>query len=110
MPDAGGGLQFRGERDFLTMPASGFPGSPTADEPLHAGRRRLTSSASSPRDTETAGLTHLHSNCDIGFFNKPENAPFLRGTKFRVDIDILFDRQNIRCGSGFDREFLACAG
>ncbi len=82
--------------------------------------------ASSPHDTETAGLTYLHSNWDIGFFNKrigrlyndngsknqavaidPFNitnlflnytikqASFLRGTKFRVGINNLFDQHNI---------------
>jgi len=82
--------------------------------------------ASSPHDTETVGLTYLHANWDLGFFNKrvgqlyndngsknqaiaidPLNitnlflnytikqASFLRGTKFRVGINNLFDRHNI---------------
>lgn len=82
--------------------------------------------ATSPHDTETAGLTYLHKNWDIGFFNKrigrfyndngskneaipidPFNitnlfvnytikqASFLRGTKFRVGINNLFDKHNI---------------
>jgi iron complex outermembrane recepter protein len=82
--------------------------------------------ASSPHDTETVGLTYLHSNWDIGFFNKrigqlyndngstnqaiaidPFNitnlfinytikqASYLRGTKFRVGINNLFDQHNI---------------
>jgi iron complex outermembrane receptor protein len=79
-----------------------------------------------PHDTETVGLTYLHGNRDLGFFNKrigqfyndkagtnqavaidPFNitnlflnyaikqASFLRGTKFRVEINNLFDRHNI---------------
>jgi iron complex outermembrane receptor protein len=82
--------------------------------------------ANSPHDTETVGLTYLHKNWDIGFFNKrigqlyndngstnqavaidPFNitnlffnytmkqASFLRGTKFRLGFNNLFDRHNI---------------
>ncbi len=82
--------------------------------------------ANSPHDTETVGLTYLHKNWDIGFFNKrigrmyndngsanqaialdPFNitnlffnytvkqASFLRGTKFRVGFNNLFDQHNI---------------
>ena len=82
--------------------------------------------ASSPHDTETVGLTWLHKNYDIGFFNKRigqlynDNGAFnqavaidpfnitnlflnytikqgvkLRGTKFRIGINNLFDRHNI---------------
>lgn len=82
--------------------------------------------ANSPHDTETVGLTYLHGNWDIGFFNKRigrfyndngsknqavpidpfhitnlflnytiKQASFLRGTKFRVGINNLFDQHNI---------------
>ena len=82
--------------------------------------------ASAPHDTETVGLTYLHSNWDIGFFNKrigrqyndngsfnqavaidPFNitnvfvnytikqASYLRGTKFRLAVNNLFDKHNI---------------
>ena len=82
--------------------------------------------ATSPHDTQTVGLTYLHSNWDIGFFNKrigtfyndngsknqavtidPFNitnlfvnytlkkASLLRGTKFRVGVNNLFDKHNI---------------
>jgi iron complex outermembrane receptor protein len=82
--------------------------------------------ASSPRDTETMGLTYLHGNWDLGFFNKrigrfyndngsrnqavaidPFNITnlffnytvkqnsYLRGTKFRVGFNNIFDQHNI---------------
>ncbi len=82
--------------------------------------------ATSPHDTQTVGLTFLHNNWDIGFFNKrigtfyndnggknqavtidPFNitnlfvnytlkrASLLRGTKFRVGVNNLFDKHNI---------------
>lgn len=82
--------------------------------------------ANSPHDTQTVGLTYLHKNMDIGFFNKrighfyndnggvnqavaidPFNitnlffnytikqASFLRGTKFRLGFNNLFDQHNI---------------
>ncbi len=82
--------------------------------------------ASSPNNTETAGLTYLKGNWDLGFFNKrigrmyadngnthqavalkPFNitnlflnytikqSSFLRGTKFRVGINNLFNQHNL---------------
>ena len=80
----------------------------------------------SPHDTQTAGLTYLHGNWDVGFFNKRigtmyqdngsfnqavtldafnitnlffnytvKQASYLRGTKFRLGFNNLFDRHNI---------------
>ena len=96
--------------------------------------------ASSPHDTETAGLTYLHGNWDFGFFNKrigrfyndngstnqavridPFNitnlffnytmkrSSYLRGTKFRLGFNNLFDQaQHCRGRPSFD-DYL-CSG
>ncbi|MEP6961635.1 MAG: TonB-dependent receptor, partial [Acidobacteriota bacterium] len=99
---------------------NGTIGSAKFDDPAHLWV------ASAPHDTETAGITYLRGNWDLGFFNKrigqlyndnssihqavaidPFNitnlflnytikqASFLRGTKFRVGFNNLFDNHNI---------------
>src|SRR5260370_12449287 len=48
--------------------ASFFTSTPPSDR--RSMRTQGLWVASSPKDTETAGLTYLHGNWDIGFFNK----------------------------------------